>query len=94
MLVYLFLVLLHLITGSVSIMLVSLIQILAYSALTFAILLELNTWMQLKCHLKAAVDLVGPVESSKIIDKHLMVYSMCFFATIILNLVAVINSVL
>ena len=92
--VYLCLVLIHLIFGSVSIMLVSLVQIMAYAALTFAILLELNAWMQLKCHLKAAVGLIGPVESSKVIDKHLMVYSICFFAIIILNLVAIINSVL
>jgi hypothetical protein len=94
-LVYLIMVLVNLLFGSiVSIMLVSLVQILAYSALTLAILLELNAWMQLKCHLKAAVGLIGPVESSRILDKHLMIYSICFFATIILNLVAIINSVL
>ena len=87
-------VFIHLISGNVSIMLISLIQILGYSALTLAILLELNTWMQLKCHLKAAVGLIGPVESSKIMDKHLMIYSICFFSIIILNLVAIINSVL
>ncbi len=65
---YLCLVLIHLIFGSLSIMLVSLVQILAYAALTLAILLELNAWMLLKCHLKAAVGLIGPVENSKVID--------------------------
>jgi len=76
------------------ILLIDLVEVLVYATLTFGLLLELNSWIQLNCHLIVAFNLSGPLVRQRLFDRHLLVYSCFLFTTIILSIVASVNSVL
>lgn len=73
---------------------VVLLQVLVYSTVLVVLLLELNWWIQLNCHLQAAFGFIGVINKQKLLDRHLLYYSCFFFATIILSVVALVNSIL